>query len=321
MEALKQSNEKRKLEKREQSKQEILSKLANEKQLKMEHLHESLRSLDEGAPVKEFKDETRRIVYFDEENLQYFVEEGGTRKNIGIGDIVSDYAWGIKYVPDGEMTEPAYRTIAKRILVNEARRDLEIIHNKELITLRPYRGSTSMFSYMWPRLRDVFKKENKGTIRLLEDNLGWIIEVAVREFLSRIILNNNLDLVVSRSTAEEDADFKYDFKIRVKRRLRGIDVQNQDVSSVGFQLKSELKRKGVEVNSRQKKRSVQTVDEILTLKVPSKEFEEALKKWFELGEPSGGPEQFLSKELKVAILRAVTEKLTDISQEVLDKTE
>ena len=62
-----------------------------------------------------------------------------------------------------------------------------------------------------------------------------------------------------------------------------------------------------------------TVDEIFVLKVPGKNVVNAFNLWFKKGEPSGGPEQFLSPELKKAILKAVTDKLVKIPQEVFDK--
>ena len=303
-----------------------LTELEIKKKEEMVKLHEALISLDAGEPVNEFRDETRRVVYFDEENKQYFIVGSNLRKNIGIGDIISDYAWGIKYVPDGEMTEPAYRTIAKRILVNETRRDLEGIHNSELITKKPHRMGAALFTKMWPKIKESFEKEDAGdhgqqpAEKLLEQSIGFVIEVQVREFISRIGLNMNLDFIVSRSTVEEDVDYKYDFKMRGKHRIRGVDVQSKNINSIGFQLKSRLRRGGVGVNIHSKRNGA-VVDEILTLKVPGQEFRDVVKKWFKAGEPSGGPEQFLSPKLKGAILKAVTKKLTEIPQEVFDKLE
>ena len=293
----------------------------------MEKLDEAIRNLDKEEPVEKFRDEARRVVYFDEENQQYFVEESGIRKNIGIGDIVSDYAWGIKYVPNEEIAKPAYRTLAKKILVNETRRDLEELHNSELIVQKPHRlGVTSFFRISWPRIKEAAKS---GDVKELEEKLvqagGFIAEVSIRDFLSRISLNLGLNLIISRATVEEDADYKYDFKARVKQRTRGIDVQSQNISSVGFQLKSKTKRGKSNVAYGQplkiKVGARGEVDEIIILKVPGKEFITTTKKWLDANEPSGGPEQFLSPELKKAILKAVAEKLTNIPQSVFDKIE
>ena len=292
-----------------------LTELYNLKIVRMEKLHEALRNLDDGEPVEEFKDESRKVIYFKETTGEYFTEQG---KVVTIGDVMSDYAWGIKYAPDGEMTEPAYRTLAKKILVNETRRELERIHNSELIHQRSHRSSADSFNRQWPRFKEVFKGSDKEIVeKKLEEIIGWIIEVATRELLSRISLNTNINLVVSRATVEEDADYKYDFKIRVKHHTRGVDVQSKNINSIGFQLKSRIKR-GSAGLGKQLIRSGTEVDEIITLNVPGKEFREVIKKWLNAGEPSGGPEQFLSRKLKIEILKAVTKNLTKISDEDID---
>ncbi len=278
--------------------------------------------MDAGESVEKFIDETRRVVYFDEENSQYFVEESGERKYLGIGDIVSDYAWGIKYFPDSEMTDPiAYRTLAKRILANEIRRDLEKVHNQELVMVHPEWGGAA-FSFLNYLQRVRQEIQEKKTAEEIEKSLnflsGFAAEAAVREYLSRITSKLGLNFFVSRSTAQEDVEFKYDFKIRLKRRTRGIDVESKNIKSVGFQLKTGLGWKDVQTKGYTRGKKVQ-VDDILLLNVPGREIRDVVKKWLSTGEPSGGPEQFLSPELKKAILKAVTEKLVDIPQDVFDK--
>ena len=130
--AKKDKKPKVKPETKKERKEKVSQKLQDNKAARMEELHNAIRNLDDGEPVDEFRDEARKVLYFDEENGQYYIEENGEKKYLGIGDITSDYAWGIKYVPDGEMTEPEYRTVAKRILINETRRDLEVINDVEL---------------------------------------------------------------------------------------------------------------------------------------------------------------------------------------------
>src|SRR3989344_5114651 len=103
-----------------------------EKTNRMKQLHQALENLDKGEPVDDFRDETRKVVHYDEESKRHFTEEDGKNKYLGMGDILSDYAWGIKYVPNGDMIEPAYRTLSKRILTNETRREIEDVYNTEL---------------------------------------------------------------------------------------------------------------------------------------------------------------------------------------------
>lgn len=285
-----------------------LEELGDQKRRRMEQLHQAIKNLDNREPVQEFADETRRIVYFDEDQQRYFVEEGGTRKNLGIGDITSDYAWGIKYVPGGEMIEPAYRIVAKRILANETRRELEKIHDKELIALGLASG---------PFQISLEKLENKKKIGAQQ--AGGLAEVEIRELLTRLSLNyGDLNFVVSRVDAQEDTRDKYDFKIRVKRRVRGVKVDPQKINSVGFQLKSKISKQ-IPSSVIYRQGQARLVDEVIKLSVPNRVLGEVVIKWFKANRPSGGPEQFLPRDLKVKILKIVTKELVKISNEEIEK--
>src|SRR3989338_2171009 len=307
-----------------------LEKLATQKRDRLEALRLAIKKLDEGGLVKEFEDRTRKVIYFDEENQQYFLEERGQRKNVGMGDIVSDYAWGIKYVPDYEIIGPAYRTLAKRILTNETRRDIESIYDRELV--KTYieggimlGGKQSLHSVErgWKKWR--YSPQGKGVMFL-----GFIAEIAVRELLNRVALNNKLDFTVLRTSIVEDSIYKYDFKIRVHQGNRGVKIKQEGIkygkkkNEIGIQfglIRPKYSKKKAEVikNVKEKFRDRLPVRDILLITMQTEEFAHAFNKWLELGEPSGGPEQFLSPELKKAILKAVTEKLVDIPQGVFDK--
>lgn len=314
----KQQSEEDKKKNREKKKQPQLQKLAEQKNTKMKQLHNALRNLDAGESVEEFIDETRRVVYFDEQNQQYFIEENGKRKKVGIGDISSDYAWGIKYFPDSRMLDPtAYRTLVKRILTNETRRDLEKIHDTELKTQKPSLANIE------PHVIKVLEFE-KISEEMLKPLIGGIAEIEVREFLNRIASNYGLDFIVMRADVQEDSEYKYDFKIRFKQRNRGVKVEGSELklpTKIGFQLKTHLEKVTGVTSRKYTKGKIKTVEEVLLISVSTDEFLESIKKWLDQGRPSGGPEQFLSPELKKAILKAVTEKLVDIPQEVFDKIE
>ncbi|PIT89049.1 MAG: hypothetical protein COU27_02390 [Candidatus Levybacteria bacterium CG10_big_fil_rev_8_21_14_0_10_36_7] len=317
-----------KIKKIEEKKKPILKQLAHQKRDRMEKLHRALRNLDLGESVKEFEDTTRRVVYFDEEEQQYFVEENGERKNIGIGDIVSDYAWAIKYFPDSRMTDPAaYRILSKKILTNETRRDLEGFYDKELKTQKPNLGRAEFDLQRWEKNFDKLEMSPK----IVQGGIaGQIAEIEVREWLNRVSLNNGLNFLVLRADIQEDSEYKYDFKIRVKYKNRGIKIDSnstdiQPVTKLGFQLKTSLGERPQEYLlkfGKNKKRGQQErVDKIVLISIKTSQFLSSFKTWIEAGEPSGGPEQFLLPELKKTILKAVTEKLVDIPQEIFDKIE
>lgn len=299
-------------QKRTDKKQKILDRLANLKRQKMENLHISLKNLDEGEPIKEFENEARRVVYYDEYRKEYFTEKNGEIKTVSIGDILSDYAWGINYVPDGEMVEPAYRTITKRILANETRRDLEKIHDQELV------GKKEEVSFSFIRFKKAWENANKKEKESIMGQLGFIAEITVRELLSRVGYNHNLDFIVSRATIEEDREFKYDFKIHTRHRIRGVDVTGRPlIKSLGVDLKAISSQKNIYLDKTKKGKRI-GVDEIIILKVPGKEIADVFKKWVSSDEPSGGPEQFLSRDLKIQILKAVTKDLVEIGDEKIE---
>lgn len=308
-----QANKKPAEQKKKDKKQKVLDRLADLKRQKMENLHMSLRNLDEGEPIKEFENEARRIVYYDEYSQQYFAEKNGERKNISIGDILSDYAWEIKHVPDGEMIEPAYRTLTKRILANETRRDLEKLHDQELV------GKKEEVGFSFIRFKKAWENANEKEKESIMGQLGFIAEITVRELLSRVGHNYNLDFVISRATIEEDREFKYDFKIHTRHRIRGIDVMGRSLTkSLGVDLKAISSQKNIYSRKTKKGKRI-GVDEIIILKVPGKEIADAFKKWVSSDEPSGGPEQFLSRNLKIELLKAVTKGLIEIKDEDVEK--
>ncbi|MDO8496626.1 MAG: hypothetical protein Q7S43_04245 [bacterium] len=299
-------------EKRKRRKENKLNRFKDRKIKRMKHLEGGLKDLDQGEPVDEFKDETRRVVYYDEGLGMYFIEENDQKKYLGVGDILSDYAWGIKYVPDGEMIEPAYRQISKRILVNETRRDIEVIYDQELGT----------------KVNDASPRPSIDTLeKNKEFATGFIAEIVVRELLNRLSFNHGLDFIVMRANSLEDGVYKYDFKIRAKSRNRGIAIEDGPtiggkVFKIGIQLKTYLDKKGLGTSigiHSYSKGIKKLVDDVMILSVRTKEFYEIFQKWLDEGKPSGGPEQFLSRDLKVKLLKEVIKGLVNISDEDIEK--
>ena len=312
--------------KKSKTKLEQLSDIKKERILK---LHNALVNLDQGRPVDEFRDETRRIVFYDEK-LGYFVLESGLRKNLTIGDILSDYAWGISYVPDGKMVEPAYRRIAKKILTNETRRQLEYVYDEEL-KLNIERGLGHA-----QKIDESFEKqwlEHKEKVI----KYGWhgvVSEAMAREVVSRLSAQEvGIPLVVDRANVLEDSKYKYDFKVRTWRARRGVGVGDEQeierrTKKIGIQfsvvaVKNVLSESGVKSWSERRKllkilkiekvkekfAEKMPVDDIVFINMPTLEFAHAYTRWLKKGKPSGGPEQFLSEELKQQLLEAVTQGL------------
>jgi len=306
-------------ETRKQRRARELKELQGRKTSRMEQLHNAIQNLDNGEPVDEFRDETRRGLYYDEGSERYFIEENGEKKYLGIRDVVSDYAWGIKYVPAGEMIEPNYRQITKRILTNEVRRDLEDIYNDELVVKGEATETTISFG-----IGTIERKWLSGGERERIRLMGFIGEIITRELLNRLSLDNNLDFVVTRANVMEDSKYKIDFKIRRLLRNRGVNIDSKDEpvktpKKAGVQLKTKSRENYLTYSVIKEPQKGASVDEMVWIKVNGREFRESFNKWLEVGKPSGGPEQFLSRDLKIKLLKEVTKGLVEISDEDIER--
>lgn len=299
---------------------------------RMEQLHNAIKNLDEGEPVDEFRDETRKVLYHDGSLERYFTEDNNKKVYLGLGDVISDYAWGIKYVPDGEMEEPTYRILAKRILINEARRDLEILNDVGLTS----KATVENHLPTDIEKKVVVAKNKKARNEKVLSHTGFLAEAVARELLTRAAINNDLDFAVLRANLIEDFDYKYDFKLRLKKKLRGIKIEDgkeigSNIRKIGIQFTTSIhtgnrKRLQIEQGKQAVKKLAEgglrklPVDEILLLQIPIyKEVAKIYQEWLEAGKPSGGPEQFLSRDLKIELLKAVTGGLIEISDEEIEK--
>jgi hypothetical protein len=303
--------------KQKREKIQNLEVIKRRKMQRMIALHSEFKNLDEGEIVTEFADETRRVVYFDEDANRYYVMEGNQQKYLGVGDLLSDYAWGIKYVPDGEMIEPAYRRMAKRILANEVRRDLEGFHN---IELRLEYKSKDSFSSPSPtitpgKIKNIsssWEKTHKSA------DLGFVAEIMARELMARLAQNGELQIVVERADCIEDGVYKYDFKVRTLSTTRGIGIGDEKeidrrIKKIGVQFTIAHNvdaKKSKFFKAKDKYKNKVPVDEIIFVQINPLEFSEAFNRWLELGKPSGGPEQFLSEEIKSTLLAEITAGLS-----------
>src|SRR3989338_582742 len=294
-----------------------LKKLTKQKKEKTLKLYRALANLDKGEPVDEFRDERRRTIFYDEDSSNYFILEAGTKKDLNIADILSDYAWGIKYVPDGEMVEPAYRIIAKRILTNEVRRNLESIYDEELTVRFKIDGGIRrvidrVFEKDWFAI--LTNKDLKTPIAVLA---GVVAEAMARELTNRLSYKQNLSFFVERANTLEDNKYKYDFKIRTTITRRGVGVGDEAevkkrIKKIGVQFTIKYKNRGKiqqVMEAKKQYASELPVDDIVLIRINSFEFANAYTRWLKEGKPSGGPEQFLSEELKQQLLEAVMQGL------------
>ena len=297
-----------------------INRYENAKEDRMRRLHVALHQLDADEPIGEFEYATRRKAFYNKDKDVFVLSDNEDKGLFTLGDILSDYAWDIKYAPDfAEMSDDLgmARQIAKRILINEARRDIETIYNLELSSQHQGASGVQRIDALLSGQKKLTKETGKT---------GVLAEVMAREALSRIAVNHDLGFVVLRANSLEDGWYKYDFKVHTKERKRGVEVEDEEnfekrLLSIGIQFTTSNMgggKKAEIMNAKKVYGAEIPVDDIVLIEIHSHEFQEAFGKWMRLGKPSGGPEQFLSKELKTDLLMQATRGIVKIKKEALE---
>lgn len=304
------------------------------KREEMAKLKMDLRAIDAEKSISPEDAKNRRAVYFDEQTQSFYTkDEGGNigKKNISFGDLVGDYAWGIRYQPDKTVPHKIWRKVRKTLALYETRSHIEDIFNDELSQTKGISQPTSAIGIDY--IENFFKEKGPGMG-------GTIAERMITEFLTRAQYNNpELGMKVEHSNALEDTVLKYDFKVVIDKR-RGIALESEDQSReefikdkrrVGIQFtidsRPETEKKKLEQISKAKtqlsdfeKEVKRKVDDIVFVKMPGLSiFSGLYLQWLQEGKPSGGPEQYLSREQKLEIFKQATQGLLDLSEEELQK--
>ncbi|MEK7627622.1 MAG: hypothetical protein AAB397_03500 [Patescibacteria group bacterium] len=311
-----------------------------EKQKRMRNLKDKLDELDEKKEIH-WDDIKNRMVLKYEKNGEYgknfLCDYKGKEYKLSLGDVLADYNWGVKYMPNSKMPENVYRKISKGILANEARRDIEDIYDKEIIG--------SQLSENERKGADA-NKSAKSDISLGREiktrDVGIISEEMVREFMTRLsydlskIIDSEIKII--RTSIKEDVRQKIDFKIMAFSHRRGVKTvdENEMEKSIrqfqrlGFQLatkggdrswKGLLEYKAEQIE-KVKRRGVLSlgVDDIVLVGLTMKHTKDLYDLWFSFGKPPGGPERLWDIEQKKRIFRIITEKLKlDIPDGTLEK--
>lgn len=288
-----------------------------EKRIEMARLKQRLQDIDKMADYHEKEMQGRQTVSYDTATQELFVRDGEENRRVTIGDVVADYEWGVKYRPDESVPRPFWRKIRKLADITEARRRLEDIFNNELSEME----SISLATTNLPE-------------ELLEKNYddhhyeGIIAERMVKNFLLRVQYNNpHLGVRVESSNAFEDTILKYDFKISLPETLRGVAIEGEDVrretlvqrkQALGIQFtvskrsyvlsykRRQLEKARTQLGDDLNRRYIRkSVDDVVLVSLPLRTYRAHFRTWLEAGKPPGGPEQYLTREEKLKILKAV----------------
>lgn len=311
-----------------------------EKRKAMAALHADFVNLDAEKELSIDKDEKRREVYYNNDSKNLFVEDKfGNKKDITLGDLVGDYAWGIRYKPNGDIPKVLRRKIAKTLLVNEVKNKVGQIYDNELVDIyQVSHGSTTI------PIEFLEKKtlELQNQVRIRAQIGGVLAEKMITEFLTRLEYNNpELGMKVEKANALEDTVLKYDFKIFLRKR-RGIALESEDMPrkefvenkrNLGIQFTTMMhghgpqfeKKEASVLAAKQKLGDFENyvkkqVEDVVLVRIAKLgDFGVFYKRWLEEGKPSGGPEQYMNRDEKLEIFKKTTSGLLDLSDSEFDK--
>lgn len=310
--------------------QEAIYNLQEKKQAVMRRLKRDLAYLDDPEHAEE-RDPDRRFVTY--EDGRYFIESDEGRSAVSLGEIMTDYEWGIEYQLD-QQTVP--RITRKEYLVELARAEIRDYLDQQIL-IEEIEGATRFAAL--PNRQDesarggqndedgqkIAARHKATAYRGYRESMeqqpeygGYAAEKMVRNFLKKISIDLQVDFDIIPADAYEDVAQKIDFIIKRKRRNRGVKVespeeedQQEEQSALGIQFTINTNVSVLHKKTRQVKRSVRQlssedrVDDIVLVAMSVRNVGKVVRTWKSQGRASGGPDKLWSGEVKERILRGL----------------
>lgn len=283
-----------------------------EKQKIMNRLNAEIHALDhpEDTVQEPLIQNNTKVIRFFHEKFIRGLNPSKREIELSWGEIITDAGWGLFYRLDPTRVPRNYR---KRYLIEIAKQqllhllDLQILHHETSREIHPRH-----FSAYQQTLQAVEEgsRETKG---------GMIAERMVRNFFFQLMLDHELDIQVVPADVHQDIEFKIDFIIRRKRRMRGVGVETHpdqpgsDEKTIGIQFTMNnrpgnlIYKQGAIDQSLKQLRSddvdmEQHVDDLLLISLPTSEVFIAYDRW-KANRTPGGPEKLWPPHVKELLFR------------------
>jgi hypothetical protein len=299
-----------------------------DKQKQMYALKKELHAIDEHEELSNVERLHRRELSYDQSKEMLYVSSLGGPQVVTEGDIVADFDWGIEYMPNNTVPPKLWRRIRKLSAIKKARSAIFRAYNTEIARAERIALPTTTVSV----------EDLKRDMESNDGIHGIIAEKMSQGLLIRLSYNHpDVGISVEPSNALEDAELKYDFKLVVSQRRRGVAIEGEDLPRdeyvkakrrVGVQLTvrhhagrktSQIQKAREDIhNGRFADYVKKRVDDVVLVQVPLTTYRDYFKRWLTEGSPSGGPEQYMTKEEKLFILTRVTKGIANISSEELE---
>jgi hypothetical protein len=283
------------------------------RQKALSHLHEELERIEAHEDVDDPEAEHVRDVTYENGAL-FAVSSRGERMPITVGDVAADRLWGLTFRPDASVPPELWSRIRRLSAIRGARIEFEDLTNRELAEREGLMLPTSSWS------NEQIAEQPKT---------GVIAERMVQTLLSRIQYDHpELGMKVEASNVIEDIELKYDFKVTFSEHRRGVafegppdlprDAYVEEKRTLGIQFTTndapemmEHKAKQIRYAKRHKNDErydqlvPKPVDDIVLVAVSLEECTSAFRRWQKSGRPPGGPEQHMSEQAKLDLIKAM----------------
>ena len=278
---------------------EIFS-IQQRKQKIMDRLKTDLKALDN--PEAKLERQSGSHLVYGHEGKYFRSPEHGTDAELTAGEILTDGEWGLKYQLDPE-TMP--RAVRKEFLVREAKRQLMELADQQIIKQETNRRDVD-FGKREAYIRSAADKRDKKFIS------GWVAEKMVKNLLTKLAVDEGLDIEVLDTDIYQDIDQKIDFVIRRKSHNRGVEVETLPTANrLGIQFTTDPRPETKERKLRQIRNSkfqldkTDHIDDIVLVSIQFGYVQKLWNQWKEKELPDG-PDKLLDPDIKKQIVDQLT---------------
>lgn len=285
--------------------------IQKEKQKIIDETSEKMHKIRLGENPKEKEGEI--LAQYDKEKRIFIIKIEGKEPQIAtLGDLITDAFWGKLYKIDASApleTKEAYYQKTTSLRVSKLFDEQLIIDKLSNDQL----GAGKRTAY------EAIQEMNE---KKLEHSAGLIFEKILKSMLMQLQCDiPEWNIKIERADVVKDVEYKIDFIIKVANRKRGAKIQekteinNPLVLGIQFTLisPSDEKYKDKIWQNEKAKQHLQKmkIDDLILISLPTdnREIINKYKTWKELGKPVGGPERLYDTNTKIAILKAVLQKM------------
>lgn len=247
------------------------------------------------------------IISFREGSGFVVTDQTGVSQSITLGEIMTDYEWGLEYTFDSSVNIHDIR----KYYFSKLKAGLsDKLDEQIIISELAYEDGDDLKKVAYRSIQDTETDTEKQ---------GVIAERMVKSFLKRLSIDTDADFEILDASVYQDVEQKIDFIIHRKSKPheRGVHVTESSRVDVGIQFTTAFsKTDKKERQIRRSKRNLEEVDDLVLVAIPAYDASVLYRKWKE-HKTSGGPHKRWGKTIQETIFRGVMDKV--LTKEEIDR--